>query len=67
MEKIKYRLNNPGLAPRRTKLEIPGWAGKRELKSLRLRRGVKLRVRLHGRVGRRKERERNPSSKYLKL
>jgi hypothetical protein len=30
MEKIKYRLNNPGLAPRRTKLEIPGWAGQRE-------------------------------------
>ncbi len=30
MEKVKYRLNNPRLAPRRTKLEIPGWAGKRE-------------------------------------
>jgi len=30
MQKIKYRLNDPRLAPRRTKLEIPGWAGKRE-------------------------------------
>ena len=30
MEKVKYRLNDPRLAPRRTKLEIPGWAGKRE-------------------------------------
>ena len=30
MEKIKYRLNDPRLAPRRTRLEIPGWAGKRE-------------------------------------
>jgi hypothetical protein len=30
MEKIKYRLNNPRLAPRRTRLEIPGWAGRRE-------------------------------------
>ena len=30
MDKIKYRLNDPRLAPRRTKLEIPGWAGKRE-------------------------------------
>jgi hypothetical protein len=30
MDKVKYRLNDPGLAPRRTKLEIPGWAGKRE-------------------------------------
>ena len=27
---IKYRLNDPRLAPRRTRLEIPGWAGKRE-------------------------------------
>jgi hypothetical protein len=26
MEKVKYRLSDPGLAPRRTKLEIPGWA-----------------------------------------
>jgi hypothetical protein len=30
MGKVKYRLNDPRLAPRRTKLEIPGWAGKRE-------------------------------------
>jgi hypothetical protein len=30
MENVKYRLNDPRLAPRRTKLEIPGWAGKRE-------------------------------------
>ena len=30
MNKVKYRLNDPRLAPRRTKLEIPGWAGKRE-------------------------------------
>ena len=30
MAKVKYRLNDPRLAPRRTKLEIPGWAGKRE-------------------------------------
>ena len=30
MAKIKYQLNDPGLAPRRTKLEIPGWAGKRK-------------------------------------
>jgi hypothetical protein len=30
MEKVKYRLNDPRLAPRRTRLEIPGWAGKRE-------------------------------------
>jgi len=30
MEKAKYRLSDPGLAPRRTKLEIPAWAGKRE-------------------------------------
>jgi len=29
MEKVKYRLNEPRLAPRRTKLEIPGWAGER--------------------------------------
>jgi hypothetical protein len=28
MTEIKYRLFNPGLAPRRTKLEMPGWAGK---------------------------------------
>jgi hypothetical protein len=30
MEKVKYRLINQRLAPRRTKLEIPGWAGGRE-------------------------------------
>src|SRR5579863_5744372 len=30
MTKVKYRLNDPRLAPRRTKLEIPGWAGQRE-------------------------------------
>ncbi len=29
MNKVKYRLNNPRLSPRRTKLEIPGWAGGR--------------------------------------
>jgi len=27
MEEVKYRLVNPGLQPRRTKLEMPGWAG----------------------------------------
>jgi hypothetical protein len=27
VQTIKYRLFNPGLRPRRTKLEIPGWAG----------------------------------------
>ena len=30
MSKVKYRLNDPRLAPRRTKLDIPGWAGTRE-------------------------------------
>jgi hypothetical protein len=30
MHTVKYRLENPGLRPRRTKLEIPGWAGQRE-------------------------------------
>jgi hypothetical protein len=30
MSTVKFRLNDPRLAPRRTKLEIPGWAGKRE-------------------------------------
>ena len=30
MTVVKYRLYNPGLAPRRTKLEIPGWAGNSE-------------------------------------
>ena len=29
MSKIKYRLNDPRLAPRRTRMEIPGWAGDR--------------------------------------
>jgi len=27
MQDIKFRLVNPGLRPRRTKLEMPGWAG----------------------------------------
>jgi hypothetical protein len=27
MQEIKFRLVNPGLRPRRTKLEMPGWAG----------------------------------------
>ena len=27
---VKYRLYEPRLAPRRTKLEVPGWAGTRE-------------------------------------
>ena len=30
MSKVKYRLNDPRLAPRRTRLEIPGWAGSRD-------------------------------------
>ena len=30
MQSVKYRLFEPGLAPRRTKLEMPGWAGKPE-------------------------------------
>ena len=30
MSSVRYRLHNPRLAPRRTKLEIPGWAGQRE-------------------------------------
>lgn len=30
MQPVKYRLFEPRLAPRRTKLEIPGWAGKPE-------------------------------------
>jgi len=30
MQVVKYRLINPGLCPRRTRLEIPGWAGKPE-------------------------------------
>jgi hypothetical protein len=28
MHDVKYRVVNPGLQPRRTKLEMPGWAGK---------------------------------------
>jgi hypothetical protein len=27
MHEVKFRLVNPGLQPRRTKLEMPGWAG----------------------------------------
>jgi hypothetical protein len=27
MQDVKYRVVNPGLRPRRTKLEMPGWAG----------------------------------------
>ena len=27
MQDVKYRLVNPGLRPRKTKLEMPGWAG----------------------------------------
>jgi hypothetical protein len=30
MHKVKCRLHEPGLRPRRTKLEMPGWAGKPE-------------------------------------
>ncbi len=30
MPTVKYRLVNPNLRPRRTKLEVPGWAGKPE-------------------------------------
>ena len=30
MQQIKFRLVNCGLSPRRTKLEMPGWAGKPE-------------------------------------
>ena len=30
MQQVKYRLVNPGLAPPRTKLEMPGWAGQPE-------------------------------------
>ena len=30
MNIVKYRTREPGLRPRRTKLEIPGWAGGRE-------------------------------------
>lgn len=30
METVKYRMNDPRLAPRRTKMDIPGWAGDRQ-------------------------------------
>lgn len=30
MQKVKYRMINPRLAPRRTRLELPGWAGERQ-------------------------------------
>jgi hypothetical protein len=30
MREVKFRLANPGLCPRATKLEMPGWAGKPE-------------------------------------
>lgn len=30
MHSVKNRLNDPRLAPRRTKLEIPGWSGTRD-------------------------------------
>ena len=30
MHDIKFRLTNPGLRPRKTRLEMPGWAGKPE-------------------------------------
>src|ERR1700691_3453886 len=30
MHEVKFRLAHPGLQPRRTKLEMPGWAGKPE-------------------------------------
>jgi len=30
MQTVKYRLTNPDLNPRRTRLEIPGWAGQPE-------------------------------------
>jgi len=30
MQDIKFRLVHPGLRPRRTKMEMPGWAGKAE-------------------------------------
>ena len=33
MNTVKFRLNDARLAPRRTKLEIPGWAGNREPRS----------------------------------
>lgn len=30
MPTVKYRMANPGLKPRRTKLDVPGWAGEPE-------------------------------------
>ncbi len=30
MSVVKYRLINPGLQPRRTRLEVPGWAGEQQ-------------------------------------
>ena len=30
MRTVKYRLFEPRLSPRRTKLEVPGWGGKPE-------------------------------------
>jgi hypothetical protein len=30
METVKYRMSNPRLAPRRTRMEIPGWSGDRQ-------------------------------------
>lgn len=30
MQSIKYRLINPRLAPRHTKIQVPGWAGEKE-------------------------------------
>jgi hypothetical protein len=33
MDEVKFRLVNPALRPRRTKLEMPGWAGKPEPRS----------------------------------
>ena len=30
MTTVKYRLENPKLSPRRTKMEVPGWAGQSE-------------------------------------
>jgi hypothetical protein len=30
MQQVKFRLVNPALSPRRTKLEMPGWAGRAE-------------------------------------
>ena len=30
MENVRFRTREPRLAPRRTRLEIPGWSGERE-------------------------------------